>query len=63
MFGGGLDWLRVQFFITATFALPGRENRIWIARALIDGADGWNDLSAAARTGPATGGAPINVDP
>src|SRR5437868_13456860 len=36
VFGGGLDWLRVQFFITATFALPGRENRIRIARSLID---------------------------
>ncbi len=49
--GGRFDWLRVQFFITAAFALPGPENRIRIARALIDGADG-----APARS------APVDVD-
>ena len=60
--GRSFDWLRVQFFITAAFALPGRENRIRIARALIDSADRRNDLAAAARTGAAARGAPVDVD-
>ena len=62
MFGSGFDWLGVQFFIAAAFALPRWEDGIGIARALIDGADGWNDLSAAARTRAAAGGAPVDVD-
>ena len=62
MFGGRFDWLRVQFFITAAFALPGRKDCIRIARALIDGADRRNDLAAAARTCPPARGAPVDVD-
>ena len=63
MFGGRFDWLRVQFFITAALALPGREHLIRSTGVLIDGADGWNDLAAAARTGAAARGASIDVDP
>ena len=60
--GSRFDWLRVQFFITTAFALPGREDRIWIAGVLIDGADGRNDLAAAAGAGAPARGAPVDVD-
>ncbi len=62
MLGGGFDWLRVQFFIAAALALPGREDGIRIGCVLIDGADGRNNLAATARTGAAARGAPVDVD-
>jgi len=62
VFGRRFDWLRVQFFITAALALPGRKDGIRSAGVLIDIADGRNNLSATARTGTATRGAPVDVD-
>ena len=62
MFGGRFDWLGVQFFIAAAFALPGGKDCIRIARALIDGANGRNDLAAAARTRAPARSAPVDVD-
>jgi hypothetical protein len=62
MFGGCLNRPRNQFFVSATLALPGREDVVRIAGALIHSSVRRNDLAATARAGPSAGGAAIDID-